>query len=98
MPEPGGQKPKFAHLSRAEVSTVSVVQPDLVRESLIAPHQSLPLVLTPATPGVDLIAWADRNLPYLKARLLKHGAILFRNFALNSTTDFERVVDVISGE
>jgi alpha-ketoglutarate-dependent taurine dioxygenase len=69
-----------------DVATASLVQFDAFR-----PGQTLPLVARPAVAQVDLAEWAQGNVDFLEAQLLKHGAILFRGFGLDSVRDFERV-------
>jgi alpha-ketoglutarate-dependent taurine dioxygenase len=63
---------------------------DLVKTSNLRPENSLPLVLQPAVPGVDLGDWARENWKFLEEKLLEHGAILFRDFGLTSVADFEK--------
>jgi amino acid adenylation domain-containing protein len=69
---------------------VSLPQEDLVRAEPIAPGESLPLVLRPNAPGLDLADWATANRSFVESELLAHGGLLFRGFDLSSTADFER--------
>jgi alpha-ketoglutarate-dependent taurine dioxygenase len=55
----------------------------------------MPLVVTPAVDGVDLADWVSSNRDELDGYFDRHGAILFRGFALNDATDFERVASGI---
>ena len=57
-----------------------------------------PLVIEPAIEDLNLALWAASNREYLEAELLKHGAILFRNFAVESASSFEKVARAISPE
>ena len=50
----------------------------LVRIEQIEPDAPLPLVVTPALPGVDLITWADNNLELIEQKLRLNGGLLFR--------------------
>jgi alpha-ketoglutarate-dependent taurine dioxygenase len=70
---------------------VDIASADLVKTSTLASGQALPLVVEPAVAGVDLADWAANNREFLDTRLLKHGAILFRGFGLDSIIAFERV-------
>lgn len=63
----------------------------LVKVEAIKPGTSLPVVMKPALDGVDLAAWAQSNCEFIEAQLLKHGAILFRNFGVNSAAEFQQV-------
>ena len=64
----------------------------------LRPGHSLPLVVTPATEEVDLLAWAGSNRELLEARLLHDGAILFRNFKLSAIEEFEQLIETVSGK
>src|SRR5215469_11215099 len=61
----------------------------LTTASYLQPGQLLPLVIQPALTGVNLARWAANNRDYLQEELVKHGALLFRNFALDSAQKFE---------
>jgi alpha-ketoglutarate-dependent taurine dioxygenase len=58
----------------------------------------LPLVIRPATAGVELINWARSNREFLEARLLQEGGILFRNFDLRTAEEFEELIETVSGK
>src|SRR5262249_55266549 len=84
---PGAMK-GFREMRR---KAVDVSAASLVQAAPLRPDQTLPLVARPAVAQVDLAEWAQGNLDFLQAHLLKHGAILFRGFGLDSVRDFERV-------
>ena len=69
-----------------------------VRESLLAPGQTLPLVITPILKDLDLNAWIAKNRAELREKVIKHGAILFRGFNVRSPLDFERFNDAFGIE
>ncbi len=81
-------KPKPVSLSRS-----SVVERD---ES--SPGQSLPLVLRPCAGDVDLPEWCRANRATIEADLLRHGAILFRGFGVDSAAVFESVAGALCDE
>lgn len=60
---------------------------------------SLPLVVTPTVPDLDLDlrAWAVGHAAEVEAWVLRHGAVLFRGFAINGVPGFERCVDALAG-
>lgn len=62
----------------------------LVRRETLPGGGTLPLVLRPGAEGVDLVEWAASNRDFVEARLLEHGALLFRGFGLDPAADFER--------
>src|SRR5215212_4289625 len=76
---------------RVRISTTSMVH----TEPMFGGRR-LPLVITPAGSGVDLMAWAAEN--YIADRVVEHGGILFRNFGVRTTNDFERFIAVASGK
>jgi len=47
---------------------------------------------------MDLLVWAGSNRELLEARLLQKGAILFRNFNLGATEEFEQLIETVSGK
>ena len=72
--------------------------PELVRTDYPKSGAAIPLIVRPAVAAVDLIDWASRNRALLETRLLQEGAILFRNFGLRPTEDFETLIAAVSGE
>lgn len=60
--------------------------------------ESFPFVLQPGTGGVNPVEWGGRNREEIEGRLLINGAILFRNFALNSLSAFRAFVTAVSSE
>lgn len=83
---------------RARRRAVSVSPEALVTTKLLIAYQSLPLVIRPSFESVDAAAWAESNRDFIETRLLRHGALLFRNFNLDSVEAFERFIGAISGE
>lgn len=70
----------------------------LVARDYPAPEQRLPLVMRPIRNDLDPFVWARKNAAEIEAELIKHGAILFRDFPLRSRTDFETFARTISPE
>jgi alpha-ketoglutarate-dependent taurine dioxygenase len=70
----------------------------LTTSSYLQPAQLLPLMVQPAFDGVNLANWAANSREYLQAELVKHGAILFRNFAVETPARFEAFARAISGD
>ncbi|BCL83208.1 syrP protein [Ktedonobacteria bacterium brp13] len=61
----------------------------LTESSYFAPGKTLPLIIKPSIAGVNLANWAENNKEYINKELTKHGAILFRNFTIDSADKFE---------
>jgi len=70
---------------------------DLVRTEPLRQYGRLPLLATPAVPGVDLVSWAGRHRELLRSRLIENGAILFRGFEVAGVEGFEEFIRVIAG-
>lgn len=62
-----------------------------VKTSYFEPDKTMPLVIEPAAPGLDLATWAAESRDALDDELRRHGAVLFRGFDVATSTDFERV-------
>ncbi len=77
--------------------SVDSMSPLEVNLGFLRPNSPLPLVLRPATRGLDLIEWAKSNAGFIDRTLLQHGAILFRGFALAEVAEFERLIEAVSG-
>lgn len=68
---------------------VSVSPESLVRLESLRAGEPLPLALQPAMDNVNLATWAAQHRELIESRLLKHGALLFRGFAVESAEKFE---------
>jgi len=77
---------------------VSVSEETMVHTEPLFAGRRLPLLITPLTEGVDLMAWVAENKDYIAGCLLKHGGILFRDFGVRTTQQFERFIELASGE
>lgn len=77
---------------------ISVSEESMVHAEPMFAGPRLPLVITPVTHGVDLMTWVAENKTYIADRLLEHGGILFRDFGVRTTPEFERFIELASGE
>ena len=71
---------------------------DLVAINSPVEGRTLPVTISPAVPGVDLVRWAEMAKTELRAILSRSGAILFRGFGISSETDLERFIQAVSGQ
>jgi alpha-ketoglutarate-dependent taurine dioxygenase len=76
---------------------VAVSSKDLVTIDALDSSHGLPLVICARNNDLDPGAWANANRSFLAKRLLQHGAILLRGFALNRPEQFRQFVESISG-
>ncbi len=61
-------------------------------------EESFPLVVEPGVEHVNLVTWAAGHREFIEAQLLKHGALLFRNFNVKSSSSFETFIRAVAGE
>jgi alpha-ketoglutarate-dependent taurine dioxygenase len=72
--------------------SITLSSKQLVKIFLFSSKKSLPLVIEPIAPELDLIIWAKNNLDLIQNLLCKHGGILFRNFSINNLETFEQFI------
>lgn len=84
----GPDSPAFAFRAGRR-RAVSLSPAALVKTGHVAEGVSLPLVFEPAVEHLDAAAWAAKNRALVESELLKHGALLFRNFDLDTEARFE---------
>lgn len=82
----------------ARRQAINVSGDELVTKDLLNPGQSLPLVIRPSLGRIDAVRWAQENHDFIEASLLEHGALLFRDFSLDTVESFEQFIKAISGE
>ena len=92
-----GPKKSIGKLGGMRRKAVRMSQQDMVKESFL-PGNTLPLVIEPAMPGIELGSWAQTHRDSLREKLKKHGGILFRNFGIRNVQDFESFIPVVSEE
>lgn len=93
MSETGSNIRRLPSVKRREVrqETASWVKLEpLFGESL--------LLIRPAVSGVSLAQWASANRSLMETYLLKHGALLFRNFPVVSAEDLEEFIRATSSD
>ncbi|MEC3769585.1 condensation domain-containing protein [Cupriavidus sp. SS-3] len=66
-----------------------------VRTSFLAPGQTFPIVMEPASPDLDPVAWALAHRAQIEATLCRHGGILLRGFGLRTPQEFEQFAESI---
>ncbi len=81
-------KPKIFRLSSGKIVEIDHLQQG----------KTLPLVIQPMGQNLDLVAWTQNNLEFIEKQLIKHGAILFRNFDADDILVFEKFMRAISPE
>lgn len=93
------KKPSLASLNRVpRRQNVTLSSHELIKTGLLGSGQALPLVVTPAVEGVDLVHWAAGHRDAIERWLSEHGGVLFRGFGLSASEELEGLVARISGE
>jgi alpha-ketoglutarate-dependent taurine dioxygenase len=65
--------------------------------SYLRPDSPLPLVVRPAVQELSLASWAAAHSAFIESYLIRNGAILFRDFGLSEVTEFEELIQAVSG-
>ena len=81
---------KLKMLMNTEFKTVSLSEMELIKTGYLQPEEMLPLVVQPVVDSMDLADWATSNREFIETEVLKHGAILFRGFSIDSVFMFEQ--------
>ncbi len=89
------EKASFKKFKSVKPQVVTLPQGQLIKTDYLKPGETLPLVIKPNIDEIDLAGWANNNRELIETNLLKHGAILFRGFNLNSIADFENLAQAI---
>ncbi|CAN5569269.1 TauD/TfdA family dioxygenase [soil metagenome] len=92
------QKPSFRDRGIPKRKSIDLQGENLVKTDFLNCEKSFPLVIQPTIDGLNLIHWVGNNKEFLESNLLKHGAILFRNFGNQAVEDFERFIQTASGQ
>lgn len=77
---------------------MTLSEDNLIQTSYLGEGPDLPLVIQPAVDLPQFNSWAASNRDFIETQLSEHGAILFRNFAIGSSPDFEKFAQAICGE
>ncbi len=97
MEQPKKKEADFKKFKRAQPKAVSLLDEGLVRIGSLD-HGSLPAVFEPASPDVDLAVWVASHREVVEDNLLRHGAILFRGFGMQTADDFEKLARSVCPE
>ncbi|MEO6238547.1 MAG: amino acid adenylation domain-containing protein [Vicinamibacterales bacterium] len=92
------EQAQISRLRTMRRKSVDLSQMSGIRTRLFDPDQPLPLVVEPDSVDVDLVDWAASHKDFVETHMRKHGAVLFRGFAVESAVEFERVVSAICSE
>ena len=88
----------FTTFKSVQRRAVALPEGDLVATELLSPQHTLPLIISPVAGELELQGWAEANLQFIMASLLKHGALLFRGFDVATAAGFERFARTVCGD
>ncbi len=97
MPSPDPKKLGLREIGQGRRKAISLSQADLVKTEFLQPGGTLPIVIRPAVEGVNLAAWAKSNRDFIDSHLFKYGAMLFRDFKIDTSSELEQFILAISG-
>ncbi len=86
-------KPSLGDLGGLRRRKLSISAAELITRKPLREDSLLPLVLEPATEGIDVSSWARENRALLDDLLDRHGGLLFRGFALDGEGGFAHFID-----
>lgn len=89
--------PAIAKLGGMRRKPIRVDEDSLVRFTPLNPGSVYTAVCEPASPGISLVAWAQANRELIERKLLEHGALLFRDFQVDTAQAFDDCISALSG-
>ncbi|MBE9053422.1 TauD/TfdA family dioxygenase, partial [Nostocales cyanobacterium LEGE 11386] len=92
------EQSKLKKFMQVKPKAMKLPQGQLITTEYLQPGETLPLVIKPAVEQIDLIDWVKSHKEFIESKLLSHGALLFRNFNINSPSAFENLAQAICPE
>ena len=92
------QQSRLNRLRNIRRKGVDLAQAGSVKTGFLNGQNTLPLVIEPTGSDIDLPEWAASNREFLNEKLLRHGALLFRGFAIETVPEFEKLAGAICPE
>jgi alpha-ketoglutarate-dependent taurine dioxygenase len=83
---------------RFKRKSIQVSSSNLIETGYLQPGLEIPFVIQPAVGNIDLLAWTSNNLETIEVLLLKHKALLFRNFKITTVARFNEFVKATTKE
>jgi alpha-ketoglutarate-dependent taurine dioxygenase len=86
----------IANLKSISPKKVKLGQEALITTGYLETCEGFPLVIQPNGENLDLVTWAASNRSFIETELLKHGAVYFHKFHVDSVSQFENFARVLS--
>lgn len=88
----------FSAIKKRPRRAIKIDRDSLVRMGSYREEQPLPYLIEPSHANLSPASWAASNRELIEAKLLEHGAILFRGFAIPSVEAFGAFAAAITPE
>lgn len=92
--------PELSKLSlkniRSKRKSIKIYPTQLITQSYFTEERLIPLIIQPAVANVNLLEWANNNQGTIQAKLIKHKALLFRGFDINSAIQLDKFIQATS--
>jgi alpha-ketoglutarate-dependent taurine dioxygenase len=89
---------KLLKLKSVKPSRMVLHQDEIVEAKALLPNEAGPLMMRPTVDEFDPVEWASHHRDLLEENLLRHGAILFRNFMVATVAQLEAFAQAICRE
>ncbi len=86
---------KFKKFMSVKPKKIGLPKQEFIKTSYLQEGETLPLVIEPNIDELDVFEWAKNQREYIENQLLKHGAILFRGFKIETISDFQNLAQSI---
>jgi len=86
------RKPQLPSIER---QAVNLAPEAFIKTSFVVDGARLPIEVQPSIDGLDLVAWCQQNKHVVDEMLLKHKAILFRRFGVETINLFNNLVTAL---
>lgn len=96
MHEPRKKGVGARKLTSIRRKSLSTSQEQWIKTGCLEGGYALPLVIRPLVEGIRLIDWAQNNRAFCDGLILKHRALLFRDFSIRSVAEFSQFVSATS--
>lgn len=90
-------KPRIGTLATVRRRAVSGAGQEWIKTTPLFSEENSCLLVQPAVDGVNLLEWAKSHASLVETLILKHGALLFRDFDIRTVPDFESFIGLTSG-
>ncbi len=89
-------QPNLNRFKAVRRKPISVLAQSLVKTEFLEPESTMPLVIRQESDNVSPAAWAETAREQIESHLMKHGAVLFRGFNIETVERFEALVKAVS--